>query len=651
MNSTTSDPLSRFGELLRQTEDRPTLREACREMFAAGIHFDEVARVIWDRVSEKAVADPSWMPAASCVNFADMFSHVELHAPGDQHGVCVYGEPPPEFQRSHPPTAVEGTLGELQVRFSEAAASHDWQLTERCLLGIAQQAGIKSTLATILDHLLQAEFIGTTAGPWWAELRHVTIGCIIEIWQRLGDEAILPVLCYTGARHCAKRTGEADEQKQSAMAAFSAALANLGDRRNESDVLFDEAAFRRQLNTDDVATALGAVSDVWQQGATIEQIGLSMTMHCVERLLRSFHSDGANRTHLKLELMGAASIRKIGLIDEQLAIRTAYHVACRIVRTGNKGLIDQLPEVKATPSPKSNEQIEAIINDVNLGDVSAAIDRTHSFITGKHDGLELLRRLFLAVGYDNTYAGQRCMIEAWHQAVDHPQRNNVLLATVGWEARYRKRSKRPAKNDAQIAAEQNSEPNVFADGFGGSKLSPQWRTHDRIVVGDGTLRFSPVNSSQLVTLRQNFTDFVLRVDVRIVRESAGIVVRWNSPKEYYMVQVGINPSDPQSDKVAWFHVFSPKHCSWHRDDLSGGRKPEECKWYRLRLKVEGFGLTLSLQSLKEDDSIGETLIDELEWHDPDKLFASGAIGFWECAGEGVPGEQAEFRNLRVNPME
>lgn len=187
--TSTSNHLERFRVVLRQTEDRPTLREECRVMLESGVAFSYIARTIWDHVSEKSVADFSWLPAASCVNHADMYAHVQLHESGDKHRVITFGGPIPEFRRTQPPP-LKGSLDELRSRFCDIASAHDWQLTERCLLGIPKQSGIVSTFSTILDHLLQSNFIGTTAGPWWAELRHVTIGCLIETRQRFGRSRI-----------------------------------------------------------------------------------------------------------------------------------------------------------------------------------------------------------------------------------------------------------------------------------------------------------------------------------------------------------------------------------------------------------------------------------------------------------------------------
>ncbi len=649
MPNETQEPLTEFRAKLR-TENTRSLREQCQSLIASGIDYKNIARVIWDNISENSVADTSWLPAASCVNHTDCFWQVSIQRPEDQHKVICFGEPAPEFRRVEAPPPLEGAIDALKERLPILGASHDWLLTERCLLGIARQSDALTTLTCIVEQLLRVEYLGKRSGPWWSETRLVTARCMIEVWQCYGDEAIIPYACRYGARLCARQVGEPEEEKQDAMETLAGEYAKLGTRKSPSHPSIDEAAFRQQLSSDDPTTVFGGITDAWKQGASLEQIELAMTMHCVERLARAAHGDGANWHHLRNELMAVANISKLKAIDETLAIQSAYHAAYLILRTTNRGLVEEIPEVTAKAARDRDKQFETIISEVQQGNAPAAIDQTHNFIAGEHDGVELLRRLFLTVGYDNTYAGQRCMIEAWHRAENHPERDRILLAMVGWEARYRKRFQKPAKDQAQILAEQDSEANMFMDCFDGTQLSNQWRTHNPIVVRDGVLRFAPNNSNQLVTLRQNFTNFVLTVDLRIICETAGIIVRWKSPHEYYMVQVGTGLGDPKGDKVAWFHVFSPKYCGWQRDDLAGGRKPVEDKWYRLRLKVKDFKLTLSLHALDDDGSAGEALINELDWRDPDELFAAGAIGFWECPGENALGEQAEFRNLEVRPI-
>ena len=224
------------------------------------------------------------------------------------------------------------------------------------------------------------------------------------------------------------------------------------------------------------------------------------------------------------------------------------------------------------------------------------------------------------------------------------------------------------KGRAQLLAEENSETNVFTDRFEGAELSEQWRCRSElygerrevgqpmrhlapIAVEDGVLTLAPINSNQLVTLRQNFTNFVLTVDLRILHHLAGIIVRWNSPREYYMVQVGIPWGDQAAEKVGGWHAFS-SHVDGrlHHENMLEGKRLVENKWYRLRLKVEGYRFMLSVHALNDDDTIGEAWI-ELDWEDPNELFDSGAVGFWEDAERHQQGDHAEFRNLEVRPLE
>ena len=139
--------------------------------------------------------------------------------------------------------------------------------------------------------------------------------------------------------------------------------------------------------------------------------------------------------------------------------------------------------------------------------------------------------------------------------------------------------------------------------------------------------------------------------MRILHHLAGIIVRWNSPREYYMVQVGIPWGDQAAEKVGGWHAFS-SHVDGrlHHENMTEGKRLVENKWYRLRLKVEGYRFTLSVHALNDDDTIGEAWID-LDWEDPNEFFDSGAIGFWENAERNQQGDHTEFRNLEVRPLE
>ncbi len=669
----TPEQLKQLRRNLRKREPLKVLQEHCRELIAAGVQYSEIAPVIWEVIVEKSLGDPTWLPAASIVNHTDAFWHVAIQRPEDKHKQIWFGEPWSGFRRAEAPPPLEGTLEDLQARLPEVASTNDWLLTERCLLGIAQQSDAKTVLKCLAEHLLPR--FDVRSGPQYSETRVTTVRCMVDVWQRYGDEAITPFACRYGARLCAKQCDELNEQDGNAIKLIVGEYDQLGTREHNGNPSFDEAAFRKELGSRDPTTVFRAITNAWQQGATLEQIELAMTMHCVDRLLRAGMGNGANWSHLKIELMAVANITRLGALDETLAIKSAYPAAYLILSADDKGMAEFIPETYETNNDeKSDELVEQIIRKIRQGNPSAAIALADRYASSGGNGIELLRCLIATLGDDNTTAGQRCMIEAWHLAKkeNHPERNRIPIAMAGWEASSRKRCSdeipsRPEKGPAQLLAEEKSEANVLTDTFEGTELSDQWRCRSElhgehredgkpthlapIVVEDGLLRISAINSHQLVTLRQNFTDFVLTVDMRILQHLAGIIVRWNSPREYYMVQVGIPWGNQAAEKVGGWHAFSPIYGSWTRENMMQGTRLVENKWYRLQLKVEGFRFTLSVHTLNDDNSIGETMIDALQWQDADKLFTSGGIGFWECMEKNRLGDQAEFRNLNVRPLE
>ena len=137
--------------------------------------------------------------------------------------------------------------------------------------------------------------------------------------------------------------------------------------------------------------------------------------------------------------MAAANSLKLAELDETLAIRAAYHAAWLIYENGSEGLADEIPAEAAPPNADASKQLETIIELVSQGNPPTAIAESNSYAASGHDGIEFLRRLFLAIGHDFTYAGQRCMTEAWYAGESHPERNRILAATVGAEAHYRMR--------------------------------------------------------------------------------------------------------------------------------------------------------------------------------------------------------------------
>ena len=86
-----------------------------------------------------------------------------------------------------------------------------------------------------------------------------------------------------------------------------------------------------------------------------------------------------------------------------------------------------------------------------------------------------------------------------------------------------------------------------------------------------------------VTRRNDFRDFSIAVDVRIVSRAVGLVLRAAAPGQYYMVQFDLanNPS------VVWFHTFTPAAEGGYRLELvRSTRVPQVGAWHRMRIVVK-----------------------------------------------------------------
>jgi hypothetical protein len=103
------------------------------------------------------------------------------------------------------------------------------------------------------------------------------------------------------------------------------------------------------------------------------------------------------------------------------------------------------------------------------------------------------------------------------------------------------------------------------------KFIRDWIPGPGIAVRQGVLEFSPDHNEGYcvgLTRRQDFRDFSLTVDVRLVRAAVGLVLRAVAPGQYYMVQFDLK-NDPS---VVWFHTFTPKAEEGYR--WSGLRVPK-----------------------------------------------------------------------------
>ena len=435
-----NEQLNELREQLRTANDSE-LRELCAALFVAGVEHKDIIRTVLSGVTESAVADSSWLPTANVINLSDSLVHVPLQLDENKHHMLVFGERHPRFRRIEVPPRVEGSVEELQSRFEEAIVGNDWQFGERCLLGIADEAGLEVVFATILETLLKPRYLGTTSGAWWAGVRHLLVGCMIDLWKEFGDDALRQVICHRGAKQCATAIEKHNERTQAAIGELAKQYRNLESSFGDGGQL-DEDAFRRRVASGDLKDAFDAVSEAWLAGVPIHQIDVALTMLCVERLLRGAYGTGANWDNLKRELQATGAIRRAALVDNQLAYKAAMHAVWQIVRHGDEGLdMSELPELKHYPQKNKDDAIRYVLNGISGSNNLEAIGAAYNFIESGHEPEHLMRDMILWVNQKcvggGYYAGQRGMLDAWELAKNHPERNRIPLALAGWMADYR----------------------------------------------------------------------------------------------------------------------------------------------------------------------------------------------------------------------
>ena len=418
------------------------LRACCAELIAAGVEHKSIIRAIMTSVSASAVSDESWLPTASIINLSDSLVHVPLQLDENKHYMMAFGERHPKFDRIEVPPRVIGAVDELKMRFEEAMLGNDWQLGERCLLGIADEADLDAVFATLLETLLRPRYLGKTSGPWWAGVRHLLIGGMIDLRNEFGDQAMLHAVCNKGAKQCATAVREHSEATQRAAQELDTAYGELNKDFGDGGTL-DEKSFREEVAFGDVRKAFRAVTSAWNVGVPFEQIDLALTMLCVERLLRAGYGSNANWDNLKRELQATGVIRRAATVDNRLAYKASLHAVWQIVRHGDEGLCDvgKLPEFQEFRSDDVDELLLYTLNGIAGADSSAAINSANNYMISGHQPEHLMRDTILWVNQNccgnGYYAGQRGMLDAWELAKDHPERKRIPLALVGWMADYR----------------------------------------------------------------------------------------------------------------------------------------------------------------------------------------------------------------------
>jgi hypothetical protein len=182
---------------------------------------------------------------------------------------------------------------------------------------------------------------------------------------------------------------------------------------------------------------------------------------------------------------------------------------------------------------------------------------------------------------------------------------------------------------------------LFEDAFSNpATLARDWIVAPGMAVRNGILLFGPAHDEGFcagVTRRDDFRDFSLTADVRIVRAAVGLVLRARAPGEYYMVQFDRvnNPS------VVWFHTFTASADEGYRVELvPSAHTPEAGVWHRMRVVARGSEFEVLL------GEPGGELRQCATWRDPHRTFTQGAVGVWEHGGES-----GEYRGFRVDALQ
>lgn len=220
------------------------------------------------------------------------------------------------------------------------------------------------------------------------------------------------------------------------------------------DTGLNDGEFRKLVTCGDMNKAFGAVTSAWQMGVSVQKIRLALTMLCVERLLRAGHGSGANWDHLKQELASVRIIDKVKPMGGLIAYQVALHAVWQIVSHGDEGLADEIPELRACPIRSEDKQMAYVINGIEKSTPGAAVVQANSYLMGGHCAERLMRDTILWINENcvggGYYDGQRSMIDAWYLANDHPERDRIVLALVGWMADYRKQHFKRSNRDGPI---------------------------------------------------------------------------------------------------------------------------------------------------------------------------------------------------------
>ena len=137
------------------------------------------------------------------------------------------------------------------------------------------------------------------------------------------------------------------------------------------------------------------------------------------------------------------------------------------------------------------------------------------------------------------------------------------------------------------------------------------------------------------TVQNDFTDFEFSIDVLIVAEYIGFVMRAQDQDNMFMHQMGAG------DPNIWWHSKVAGTWAPEMRPIESGLVPELDVWYRVKFIVEGNKTTCLMAELGEELSEAKHLVATWE----NDTYASGAIGFRHWGTE-----QGQYDNILVTTI-
>ena len=207
---------------------------------------------------------------------------------------------------------------------------------------------------------------------------------------------------------------------------------------------FDENRFAEALVSGDIATTFGAVTDVLQDGASIDQIATTMVLLAADRMARTPVGMSPGWGDLSWEMSLASSLRTIERhAGFATAARACYHAAWqffddRWLNISTRDLTEPggKESEAAADSAAEDSALEAILEAIESIRIRDIGRMTRDYLHGGHSGDRLMAELGLTILKDdngwNLLHTLRTVCDEWGHCATHPARNQLLVGLARW---------------------------------------------------------------------------------------------------------------------------------------------------------------------------------------------------------------------------